>query len=143
LFAPALRPGNVLIIDSSPLDVFAMDPLTGRAISLDLLLCIDACTSSIASFRLTSLGPKAIDATGILSDAIRGRIYRSDWPDYEARYLGLPDTIVFDERSVVGSETPARSNQRSYPADLVVVDHALIYCDSTNRGRDPGRRLNR
>ena len=126
-FAAAARPGSVLVFDSSPLDVFALDPLTGKATSLDLMLCLDQCSGRIASFRLTTLGPKAIDAVFCLIDAIAGRPFRSGWPEFDPRYLGLPETLVFGEQTLVGAEKPARSTRRSYAADSVVGDHALIY----------------
>jgi putative transposase len=132
-FEPALRPGSGLVFDSSPLDVLALDPITGAALSLDLLLCLDLCTSSIAAFRLTTLGPSAIDATLTLIDAIVGRPLRRDWPQLQPRYFGLPEIAVFDERSITSREKPARSSQlrRTFPPDMVVTDHALIYQSAT------------
>jgi hypothetical protein len=49
----AERPGEYVAIDTTALDVFAIDPFTFQWVGLDLTAALDVCTSSILAFRLT------------------------------------------------------------------------------------------
>ena len=115
-------------MDSSPLDMFVIDEITGAPYRLDLLNTIDLYTSSIASYRFTTRGPKAVDAVLGLADALTGRLFKPRAPSYQPRYLGVPDQILLDERAI--AYEPNRlggARRRSFPVDMVVADHGLIY----------------
>ena len=45
------RPGEFVAIDTTSLDVFAIDPFTFQWVGLDLTAAIDVCTRSILAFR--------------------------------------------------------------------------------------------
>lgn len=119
----ALRPGEVVIMDTTALDVFAVDPVTLEWVSLELSLALDLYTRSILAWRFTPRGTKGVDAALILRDVITPTRMRSGWPD-AARwpYHGVPETLlfdVFDEKDVAGVPIV-------HP-ETVVVDHGRIY----------------
>lgn len=123
---PVNRPNQVLFIDSSPLNIFGVDPLTGEPISLDLYLSLCGFSRRGPAFRLTTLSPKALDAALLLADAVFGMPEQPDWPEIDLRYGGIPEHLVFDERSITNNENESRASRRRSPIDQVVGDHALI-----------------
>ncbi len=57
----AERPGEFVAIDTTSLDVFAIDPFTFQWVGLDLTAAIDVCTRSILAFRLTPFSTQGVD----------------------------------------------------------------------------------
>ncbi len=66
----ATRPGEYLLLDTTRLDVFAMEPLTLRWVNLELTIALDLYSRCIAGLRLTPVSTKAVDAALILYEAI-------------------------------------------------------------------------
>ena len=56
------RPGEYLLMDTTRLDVFAMDPQTLRWLGVDLTVGMDWYSRCITGLRLTPVSTKAIDA---------------------------------------------------------------------------------
>ncbi len=123
------RPGEVVLIDSTSLDVFAIDPLTFRWVAVELTLALDLYTRSILAFRFTPKGTGRVDAALLLADIIVPKRMYPGWPD-TARwaYHGVPETVIFDIFGV--------SDAASVPVvrpETVVVDHGLIFESETFR----------
>ena len=119
----ASRPGEVVLIDTTALDVFAVDPLTLKWVSLELTLALDLYTRSILAWRFTPRGTKGLDAALILRDVITPTYMRPDWPQAAKwPYHGLPDTILVD---ILGEEDIA--GVPIVHPETVVVDRGLIY----------------
>ena len=76
----ASRPGEMVLIDSSPLDVFALDPVKGWA-SHELIIALDVYTRSMLAWRITPKKPKAVDAVLLLRDIITPTTMRPHWPE--------------------------------------------------------------
>ncbi|MGI8902719.1 MAG: Mu transposase C-terminal domain-containing protein [Solirubrobacteraceae bacterium] len=115
------RPGEYLMLDVTPLDVFAMDPVTLRWVPLQLALALDLFSRCVVAVRLSSLSVKAVDAALLLFEAIS--------PDSRELtgggllpYGGTP-TCVFvpGERLLEGSGLPAVA------PETVVIDHGRIF----------------
>jgi len=117
----ATRPGEYLILDTNSLDVFAMEPLTLRWVSVQLSVAMDLCSRSIVALRLTAVSTKAVDAAVLLYEAIS--------PDSKARtsggilpYPGVPSVVLVDPDKAADSP--------GLPAvvpETLVVDHGKIY----------------
>lgn len=122
----AVRPGELVMMDSTPLDVLAVldDGRTGR---LELTMAIDVATRSITAAVLRPRGTKAADAAILLAQTVVPEPLRPGWPDvlamassvipYErlvgvdarmrgaaARPVIFPSTVVIDQGSVFVSQ---------------------------------------
>ena len=97
----ATRPGEYLLLDTTTLDVFAMDPLTLRWVGLELTIAVDLFSRWVVALRLSPVSTKAVDASLVLFEAI--------CPDSKARtgggllpYAGVPSGVI-----VAGDGRPA------------------------------------
>lgn len=123
----AARPGEVIQIDTTPLDVLAIldDGVTGR---IELSIAIDVATRTICAAILRPAGTKAVDAALLLARVLVPEPMRPGWADAlrmsaslipHARLMSIdarlehaaakpvivPDTIVIDRGRVFVSET--------------------------------------
>jgi len=116
----AARPGEYLLLDTTTLDVFAMDPVTLRWVGLELTIALDLCSRAIVALRLSPVSTKSVDASLVLYEAI--------CPDSKARtgsgilpYPGIP-TMVFIAPHGEGS-----SGLPGVAPETIVIDHGKIY----------------
>ncbi|MFD8500985.1 Mu transposase C-terminal domain-containing protein [Amycolatopsis sp. NPDC059657] len=118
------RPGEYLLLDSTPLDVFAMEPLTLRWVRVELTIAMDLYSRSITGLRLSPVSTKSVDAALVLFEALR--------PDSRHRtssgllpYAGLPDLLVVAEPDT--GERADTTGLAGVAAETIVVDHGKIY----------------
>jgi transposase InsO family protein len=91
----AERPGEFVAIDTTSLDVFAIDPFTFQWVGLDLTAAIDVCTRSILAFRLTPFSTQGVDLALLLSDLLSPTPTDGRWPaDVPYPYCGVPENLV-------------------------------------------------
>jgi transposase InsO family protein len=91
----AERPGEYVAIDTTSLDVFAIDPFTFQWVGLDLTAAIDVCTRSILAFRLTPFSTQGVDLALLLSDLLSPTPMDARWPsDVPYPYCGVPENLV-------------------------------------------------
>lgn len=91
----AERPGEYVAIDTTSLDVFAIDPFTFQWVGLDLTAAIDVCTRSILAFRLTPFSTQGVDLALLLSDLLSPTPMDGRWPaDVPYPYCGVPENLV-------------------------------------------------
>lgn len=91
----AERPGEYVAIDTTSLDVFAIDPFTFQWVGLDLTAALDVCTRSILAFRLTPYSTQGVDLALLLSDLLSPVALDGRWPaDVPYPYCGVPETLV-------------------------------------------------
>lgn len=129
----ASRPGEYLLLDTTPLDVFAMEPLTLRWVRVELTIAMDLYSRCIVGLRLSPISTKAVDATVVLFETVRPGSRRSTGPGL-LPYAGLPELVVVDaDHTEVGPGTrpPTRPvGEVGLPgvaAETIVVDHGKIY----------------
>lgn len=74
----ALRPGELVMLDSTPLDVPAVldDGVTGR---LELSTALDAATRSICAAVLRPVGTRSVDAAMLLAQMVAPAAMRPGW----------------------------------------------------------------
>jgi putative transposase len=126
----ATRPGEVVMIDSTRLDVFAFDPDTGASHAVELSLTLDLFTRSLLSWRLTPVGTKAVDAALMLADILTPEPMRPGWPDtvrYRALQVPLERMIGVDERIEQAAARPV------ILPETIIVDHGKIYISQAFR----------
>src|SRR5450755_2798927 len=91
----AERPGEYVAIDTTALDVFAIDPFTFQWVGLDLTAALDVITRSILAFRLTPFSTQGVDLALLLSDLLSPTPIDGRWPeDVPYPYCGVPENLV-------------------------------------------------
>ncbi|TKR27328.1 DDE-type integrase/transposase/recombinase [Cellulomonas hominis] len=120
-YKDARRPGQFLVLDTSPLDVFAMDSITGKWLRCQLTLAMDWCTRCIVGLSLTPYSVKAKDVASALYQVVmpRQRIQGKPWP-----YVGVPDVLVVDAAK---TEFWGRALGPALYPEGIVVDHGKQY----------------
>lgn len=120
------RPGEYLLLDTTPLDVFAMEPLTLRWVRVELTIAMDLYSRAIAGLRLSPVSTKSVDAAVVLFETLRPASRRSTGTGL-LPYAGLPDVVVVDtEVARFGTDT-SQAGLPEVAAETVVVDHGKIY----------------
>ncbi|MFI5761988.1 transposase [Streptomyces sp. NPDC051563] len=120
----ASRPGELVMIDTSWLDVRAYDPVEDVVFSVDLTIAIDVCTRSLLGWRLVPKGTKGVDAGLVIADAMMPEPMRPGWPDgLRHRMLRLPcePLLAQDERFAAAAARPV-----VFP-EKIVIDHGKAF----------------
>jgi transposase InsO family protein len=119
------RPGEYVYLDTTRLDVFALDPMTLQWVSLELTVAMDAYTRCILGLRLTPT-TKAVDAAAVLFQCYRPRPAGPDWPAHAAwPEHGIPRCVLVDADKVEGPLKPACGP--AMVPETIIVDHGKIY----------------
>jgi transposase InsO family protein len=111
------RPGEYLLLDTTPLDVFAMEPVTLRWMRCELTIAMDLYSRAITGLRLSPVSTKSVDAALVLFEALRPGS-RQHTSGGLLPYAGLPDLVV------AGDGTAGLAG---VAAETVVVDHGKVY----------------
>jgi transposase InsO family protein len=122
----AMRPGEYLLLDTTRLDVFAMDPVTLRWVQCELTIAMDLYDRCVTGLRLTPVSTKAVDAAAVLFESIRplpapAAGHADDRPPYH----GLPSSVVIDAAQLATQDGDPLLP--SVAAETIVVDHGKIY----------------
>lgn len=120
------RPGEYLLMDTTRLDVFALDPVTLRWVQAELTVGMDWYTRCVVGIRLTPVSTKAVDAAATLYQAFRPRPAGKDWPAHAVwPEHGIPRSLLIDASAIDGpiggAATPALA------PETIVIDHGKIY----------------
>jgi transposase InsO family protein len=122
----AERPGEFVAIDTTSLDVFAIDPFTFQWVGLDLTAAIDVCTRSILAFRLTPFSTQGVDLALLLSDLLSPTPVDGRWPaDVPYPYCGVPENLVLRAFELPAG-TPLAPRPTVRPGS-VVIDRGRNY----------------
>lgn len=114
----ANRPGEYVVLDTTPLDVFAMEPVTLRWVGVELTAAMDLFSRCVLGLRLTAVSTKAADVANVLYQCVAPSVSGSapgDWP-----FHGVPSTVL------LAHEEP-RAGLPSCVPEAVVVDHGRQY----------------
>lgn len=120
------RPGEYLLMDTTPLDVFALDPHTLRWVGVQLTVAMDWYSRCITGLRLTPISTRAIDAAAVLYQSFRPVSAGRDWPA-EAVWPphGVPRSVLV-ETDALDPASVFAANPAVVPETLI-VDHGKIY----------------
>jgi transposase InsO family protein len=123
----ANRPGELVLIDSTPLDAFALDPYSFQWVRLQLTIAYDLCTRSLLAWRFTPVSTKAVDAALLLYDMLRPKTTKSGWSGAAAwAYVGVPTGVVIE---ILG-EADASAQLAGIPfvhPESVLIDRGRVF----------------
>ncbi|MGI8447076.1 MAG: helix-turn-helix domain-containing protein [Streptosporangiaceae bacterium] len=120
------RPGEYLLMDTTRLDVFALDPVTLRWLQAELTVAMDWYDRCVTGLRLTPVSTKAVDAAATLYQAFRPRPAAPGWPAHAVwPEHGIPRTVLVDRQAIIGPAAGAASP--ALVPETLVIDHGKIY----------------
>ncbi|MFJ8949980.1 transposase [Streptomyces sp. NPDC102384] len=116
------RPGQVVVLDTTPLPVKVLDDVFAEPISVDLTLALDAHTHSLVAFRLTPVSDSSVEVAMLLRDVLMPLPMRRGWgPEMQWPYPGVPSTLVAE---FAGHPVAARP---FFAPETVTSDHGSVY----------------
>ncbi|MFE5284841.1 helix-turn-helix domain-containing protein [Nocardia sp. NPDC056611] len=120
------RPGEYLLMDTTTLDVFALDPMTLEWVQAQLTVAMDWYSRCIVGIRVTPVSTKAVDAAATLYQVFRPPPVGKDWPAHAVwPDPGIPRWVLLDDKAINGPMVDA-----AHPAlvpETVVIDHGKIF----------------
>ncbi|MFE3559456.1 hypothetical protein ACFXKW_32065 [Streptomyces sp. NPDC059193] len=120
------RPGEYLLMDTTRLDVFALDPVTLQWLQAELTVAMDWYTRCICGIRITPVSTKAVDASVTLYQAFRPRLAGADWPAHAVwPEHGIPRSVLVDRTALEGPMRGAASP--ALVPETVLVDHGKVF----------------
>lgn len=120
----ATRPGEIVMLDTTPLDLFAYDPITDETITVELTLAIDLFSRSLLGWRITPESTKAIDIGLIIADAMTPEPMRPAWEDtlrFSMMRIPTERILKIDQRLAAAAARPV-----IYP-ETILVDQGAPY----------------
>ncbi|GGV56834.1 TnsA-like heteromeric transposase endonuclease subunit [Streptomyces spectabilis] len=129
VFTPskAARPGEVVRIDTTPLDVLAIldDGVTGR---VELTVAVDVATRTICAAVLRPAGTKAVDAALLLARILVPEPMRPGWHDA----LRMSASLIPHARLMsVDARLEHTAAKPVIVPDTIVVDHGKVFISET------------
>ena len=124
------RPGEFVLIDSTPLDAFAIDPVSYKWVSLQLTIAFDLFSRSILAWRFTARDASAVDAALLLHDIIKPEPMRPEWDQkvrFDKRYCGIPQELIIEAGFQDAAAIPV------VDPETVVVDRGRIFLSQAFR----------
>jgi transposase InsO family protein len=110
-----------VLLDSTRLDVFAMEPVTLRWVQAELTIAMDLFTRCVLGLRVTPVSTKSVDVASVLFEALSPPVVPVGWPPEAAwPYHGVPGSLVVDAERAQG---PRFTGPGLLP-DTIVVDYA-------------------
>lgn len=147
----AARPGEYLLLDTTRLNLFALDPTRGSWDPVELTSALDLANRTIRGLRLTPRSSKSIDVSSILFEAMQPFDVPSEWsPEAVWPYGGIPENIVVNTDSIkvarfwTAEDEKIRRDQMAHRRvqerqikagvfgegllpETVIVDHGKVY----------------
>jgi transposase InsO family protein len=125
VFTPtlALRPGELVQIDSTPLDIMVILD-TGVIGRPELTAVVDVATRTIAAAVLRPAGTKAVDAALLLARMLVSEPMRPGWADalrMSASLLPHERLVAIDDRLRLAAAKPVIS------PETIVIDHGKVF----------------
>jgi transposase InsO family protein len=119
------RPGEYLLLDTTRLDVFALDPVTLRWTQAELTVGMDWYTRCVTGIRVTPVSTKSMDAVAMLYQSYRPPTAGKDWPAHAVwPEHGVPRSVLLDRGALDGH---LNASGPGIVPESIVVDHGKIY----------------
>jgi transposase InsO family protein len=120
------RPGEYVILDTTPLDVFALDPRTLKWVRVELTVAMDWYTRCVVALRLTPCSTKAVDAAALMYQIMRPKPASDSWPAYAVwPEHGMPREVLIDPDQF--DRTGREAASPALNPESIVIDHGKIY----------------
>jgi len=121
------RPGEYVLMDTTRLDVFGLDPVTLRWCAAELTVAMDWYTRCVTGIRLTPVAAKAVDAAAVLFQVFRPHAAPAYWPAGACwPEHGIPRSVLIDPEAIDGPVKEAAASPALAP-ETIVIDHGKIY----------------
>jgi transposase InsO family protein len=120
----ARRPGELVMVDTTRLDVIAYDPVTDTNTSCELTVALDVATRSILAWRLTLRSTRGLDLGLLLADMMTPEPMRAHWPDslrWSMSQLPIGRLMSLERRMAAAAMRPV-----IYP-EAILIDHGSQY----------------
>jgi transposase InsO family protein len=120
----ATRPGELVMLDTTGLDVLAYDTTADTTVAVELTVALDVATRSLLAWRFTPRGTASVDIGLLLADIMTPEPMRPHWPDaLRFSMLRIPHQrlLTLDQRLASAAARPV-----VYPESLI-FDHGKPY----------------
>lgn len=119
----ASRPGQLVLMDTNRLDVWALDEITLKWVQTELTVAMDLYSKCIMGLRLSAVSTKSAEVASVLYEVIQPREAPPAWPDSATwPYHGVPNTVlILDKDDALRFEGPGLL------PDAVTFDHGKVY----------------
>lgn len=107
------RPGQYVVLDTTRLDVFAMEPLTGRWLNTELTVAMDLHSRCILGLVLRVESTTAQDVASVLYQVVTPQRWGPMTDEAPAPYAGVPENLLTQSTGAL--------------PDTIVVDHGKVY----------------
>jgi hypothetical protein len=123
----ALRPGELVMLDSTPLDVLAVldDGVTGR---LELSIALDVATRSICAAVLRPVGTTSVDAAMLLAQMVVPAAMRPGW---DAALSMQRSVIPYERLIALDARLEGAAARPVIMPETVVVDQGRVYVSAS------------
>jgi putative transposase len=132
-----LRPGELVLIDSAPLDACAVDPVTLRWVPVQLSVVVDVFSRSLLAWDFTPASTKRVDAARLLYDLLRPLTASTDERSLpRPPYVGIPESVALElnEESIRRQSVRFRLGARDFlKTDGGGVDVSEMFKDLCSR----------
>lgn len=119
----ASRPGQLVLLDSNRLDVWALDEITLKWVRTELTVAMDVYSGCILGLRLSPVSTKSIDVAPVIFEIIQPQEAPTDWPEWASwPYHGVPETVL-----VLDKDNEVRFQGPGVLPDAVTLDHGKVY----------------
>lgn len=114
------RPGQYVVLDTTRLDVFAAEPVTGRWLNTELTIAMDLYSRCILGLVLRAISTKAQDVACVLFQVVTPQQWGPVTDDQvPAPYVGVPENLLTAPTGAL--------------PDTIVVDHGKVYLSNRTR----------
>lgn len=129
VFTPssACRPGEMVQIDTTPLDVLVVleDGVSGRP---ELTIAVDVATRTICAAVLRPAGTKAVDAALLLAKILVPEPLRPGWPDA----LAMSATLIPHRRLLdIDTRLEQAAAKPVIVPETIGIDHGKVFISDT------------
>ena len=116
------RPGQYVVLDTTRLDVFAMEPVTGRWVNTELTVAKDLYSRCVLGLTLRAVSTRAQDLASVLFQVVTPQRWGpAGDDDVPGPYVGVPDQLI----TMTTGALP----------DTIVVDHGKVLSVRAHQGR--------
>jgi len=118
----ASRPGEQVMLDTSPFNVMVKDGLWGDPVMAILTLAVDVCSRAIVGWTFTLTSDKAVDVAMVLRNVMTPLYMREGWnSDAEWHYPGVPANLFVPDGRYLLAGKPF------FEIETAIVDHGSVY----------------
>ena len=123
------RPFELVEIDSTPLDVFAISQIDGKPTTVTLTAAIDIYTRAPVAWQFSGGEAKSVDATMLIHDILAPKPLNPEWDELAAWRFGIPESVVLHAFDATGPIAGVPFG----PPSTLSLDNGAMYVSETAR----------